>query len=228
ASRPILAAPGSEIAAAELPGASCSSYCEDRGLRCLAEDLPFINSCDALSAIMGCRICEPGEGSDHPAQEVFTTRSGRCLHNTNFRQYPLTCDASHPDTRRLCVCRSILLPTDGRPEVPRLPTTSGPTTKTVTHLHRPALVTNPDAAVPVLVVATDSRPHHLQRCLDSLAKAEGYVPTLVLVSQDGDGKRVRDVVMTQGVLGHQLDTGKKPLGEKLALHYSEALRYAIE
>ncbi|OLP99286.1 hypothetical protein AK812_SmicGene18183 [Symbiodinium microadriaticum] len=49
-------------------------------------------------------------------------------------------------------------------------------------------------------------------------------------------------VMAEGVLGHQVDTGKKPFGEKLApsstrallftlrhaLHYSEALQYAIE
>eukprot|EP00435_Cladocopium_sp_Y103_P055092 s697_g18.t1 len=104
ASHPLLVPASSELLAADFPGTSCSFVCEEAGLRCHPEDLAFINNCAALASL-GCRHCEVDEGPDQPAQELQGPKAGRCLYNGNLGRYPLSCDASHLGTRRLCICR---------------------------------------------------------------------------------------------------------------------------
>eukprot|EP00913_Durusdinium_trenchii_P019934 g18738.t1 len=55
-----------------------------------------------------CERCERNLGSDQPAvASLRSSRSyGACLYNGDILHYPITCEASHRETRRLCVCRA--------------------------------------------------------------------------------------------------------------------------
>ncbi|CAJ1427368.1 unnamed protein product, partial [Effrenium voratum] len=227
AARPVLVPAAGELVAAELPGSSCAASCEDHGLRCLAEDLAFINNCDALSGAMGCRRCEPGEGSEQPAQEVLGVKAGRCLYNTNFRRFPGSCSAAHEGTRRLCVCREPLQLAAAM----ALKVTTTLTTTIVTslpELEAPAeLASFHPEQLAVLVIATGQRPRYLEQCLDSLVQAYGFNPRMVFVSQDGEGTEAKIIVQRLKLGWRQVDLGPKSFGERVASHYKAALQYVL-
>ncbi|CAK9032488.1 unnamed protein product [Durusdinium trenchii] len=225
--RPVLLPAGAELLGADLPGTSCDAVCEEAGLECHPEDLPFINSCRALEAL-NCRRCEADEGPDQPAQEVQGARAGRCLYNGNLGRFPLACGASHVGTRRLCVCRerialaAVAQTTEATStERPKAPVLEAPVTAP------PAL----DALLPqnlaVLVLASGLRPRSLERSLQSLSQAYGYNKHMVFVSQDGDGDQAKITAQKFRVGWQQVDTGVKSAGEKEALHYKLALEHVV-
>eukprot|EP00435_Cladocopium_sp_Y103_P062495 s697_g24.t1 len=109
AARPLLLAPNGELLAADRTGQSCSDFCTSRGGFCAASDLLFANSCEAMRTVLFCERCERNMGSDQPA--VASSRSSRsygaCLYNGDILHHPITCEAAHRETRRLCVCRDV-------------------------------------------------------------------------------------------------------------------------
>ncbi|CAE8591903.1 unnamed protein product, partial [Polarella glacialis] len=109
--RPLLAAPGALVAASSRSGESCAEFCGTQASQCLAADLVFINDCTTLKRFHYCERCEGNYGSDQPALVVGRQSQayGACLYNSDPFQYPITCEAAHSDTRRLCVCRRPLL-----------------------------------------------------------------------------------------------------------------------
>ncbi|CAE8645940.1 unnamed protein product, partial [Polarella glacialis] len=92
-------------------GESCAEFCGTQASQCLAADLVFINDCTTLKRFHYCERCEGNYGSDQPALVVGRQSQayGACLYNIDPFQYPITCEAAHSDTRRLCVCRRPLL-----------------------------------------------------------------------------------------------------------------------
>jgi len=102
--------PGAEVvpAGSEALGASCDAICNTHSRVCLAQDLGFINTCDALRRFHFCDLCEASMGHDQPALKS-KTKSGRtsnvCLYNEDPVRYPPLCSAAHEETQRLCVCR---------------------------------------------------------------------------------------------------------------------------
>ncbi|CAK9032491.1 unnamed protein product [Durusdinium trenchii] len=107
-SRPLLLAATGDVLAADRTGQSCSDFCETRGASCEASDLLFVNRCEAMRVALFCERCERNLGSDQPAvASLRSSRSyGACLYNGDILHYPITCEASHRETRRLCVCRA--------------------------------------------------------------------------------------------------------------------------
>ncbi|CAL1145258.1 unnamed protein product [Cladocopium goreaui] len=109
-----------EAAPADRTGQSCSDFCTSRGGFCAASDLLFANSCEAMRTVLFCERCERNMGSDQPA--VASSRSSRsygaCLYNGDILHHPITCEAAHRETRRLCVCRDVagVLSTTKTPE----------------------------------------------------------------------------------------------------------------
>ena len=84
-------------------GKACDKTCEDEGLSCLGASSEYnkVNNCDSLKlAFSGlCKTCENSEGDEQPALDVD---AGACLVKTDHSVF--RCAASHPKTRRLCVC----------------------------------------------------------------------------------------------------------------------------
>ncbi|CAJ1379173.1 unnamed protein product, partial [Effrenium voratum] len=107
AKSPLMVAPNAQLLAAERAGQSCRDLCASRGEFCAPSDLRFVNRCDAMKKALFCERCERNMGSDQPA--VASSRSSRsygaCLYNGDVLHHPITCEAAHRDTRRLCVCR---------------------------------------------------------------------------------------------------------------------------
>eukprot|EP00434_Breviolum_minutum_P005706 symbB.v1.2.005027.t2/scaffold287.1/size239285/5 len=109
AGRPLLLAPNADFLAAERTGQSCSDFCALRGGFCAASDLVFANNCEAMRTVLFCERCERNMGADQPAlASLRSSRSyGACLYNGDILHHPITCDAYHRETRRLCVCRNV-------------------------------------------------------------------------------------------------------------------------
>ncbi|CAK9859592.1 unnamed protein product [Sphagnum jensenii] len=88
-------------------GQSCDAACKGRRLSCAADKLSEINNCSELQSYMKCRgLCVASSGPDQPAEVVSTApkhlHPGACLFNTQSSL--LSCQGSHPYTRRLCPC----------------------------------------------------------------------------------------------------------------------------
>ena len=85
-------------------GQNCEKTCEEEGLACLgiSSEYDKVNNCDALKLAFGglCKTCENSEGDEQPALDVD---AGACLVKTDHSVF--RCKASHPKTRRLCVCQ---------------------------------------------------------------------------------------------------------------------------
>lgn len=81
-------------------GESCDTACARGGGRtCDATQLDKLNNCQALQEAFKCTSCGDNEGPDQPAQED----AGPCLVKGSHKDF--VCSASHPKTRRLCVCQ---------------------------------------------------------------------------------------------------------------------------
>mmetsp|Transcript_15210 Transcript_15210/g.51278 ORF Transcript_15210/g.51278 Transcript_15210/m.51278 type:complete len:348 (-) Transcript_15210:46-1089(-) len=82
-------------------GVDCETTCGTVSLGCQEDLLDIINNCDALKiAFPGqCKSCSQSEGNDQPAIDVD---AGICLTKADKKGF--TCKASHPKTRRACVC----------------------------------------------------------------------------------------------------------------------------
>jgi hypothetical protein len=97
-----------KIVAAQEAGMSCDDVCRDVSKRCKDELLDYANNCESLQAYFPCTQCVGSIGSDQPAyvKDDAPVRSlpRSCLYNYDTKSVPLTCQGSHPDTKRLCVC----------------------------------------------------------------------------------------------------------------------------
>eukprot|EP00252_Welwitschia_mirabilis_P010506 TRINITY_DN2380_c0_g1_i2.p1 TRINITY_DN2380_c0_g1~~TRINITY_DN2380_c0_g1_i2.p1 ORF type:complete len:212 (+),score=31.09 TRINITY_DN2380_c0_g1_i2:268-903(+) len=88
-------------------GQSCTATCKSRGQTCVASRLLTLNRCGFLEKHMSCRgSCIASIGSDQPAEVVNTAprhlHPGACMYSKMHSV--LSCDGSHPYTRRLCPC----------------------------------------------------------------------------------------------------------------------------
>ncbi|KAK7257873.1 hypothetical protein RIF29_32168 [Crotalaria pallida] len=88
-------------------GESCDSVCKFRGQSCVPNKLLVLNHCDIIQKFMSCKgACLASVGSDQPAEVVHDApklmNPGSCLYTQT--QSMLSCDGSHPHTRRLCPC----------------------------------------------------------------------------------------------------------------------------
>lgn len=87
-------------------GQSCTAACEAKGQRCVPALASQLNECRALRAAFPCeRGCVASVGDDQPAYALAArdANARKCLVSRS-RPTARTCDASHPDTRRLCPC----------------------------------------------------------------------------------------------------------------------------
>jgi len=84
-------------------GVNCDTTCEKEGLSCLssASAYKMVNTCEALKQVFGenCKTCQKNEGEDQPALDVDKEL---CLQKSDESVFH--CIASHPKTRRLCLC----------------------------------------------------------------------------------------------------------------------------
>jgi len=93
---------GVPVAAAR--GESCSMACASRAMLCDAEQLHFLNSCDALEKHFACEGgCAHQVGKELPVYvpDEMQPTYRQCL--VTFISH-LTCEAQHPSTARLCAC----------------------------------------------------------------------------------------------------------------------------
>lgn len=85
-------------------GKSCDVTCSGRNLQCLSHDFEFVNNCNALRQQFQCEAgCLGGQLGEDVPNYVAVHKPGlyqKCL-TTDF---PPTCRASHPTTRRICPC----------------------------------------------------------------------------------------------------------------------------
>ena len=74
-----------------------------RQMTCDKRGFPVINSCAAMEKVFPCQRCEDSLGFEQPAFVASAvSNAGACLVTT--RPLESTCEASHPDTMRLCPC----------------------------------------------------------------------------------------------------------------------------
>mmetsp|Transcript_126067 Transcript_126067/g.402952 ORF Transcript_126067/g.402952 Transcript_126067/m.402952 type:complete len:804 (+) Transcript_126067:203-2614(+) len=82
---------------------SCSETCQERGMRCDAEQLHFVNNCSLLQQHFDCKFCAHQVGEELPVyvSESSNMNVGQCL--VTFIS-PMKCDPKHAHTQRLCAC----------------------------------------------------------------------------------------------------------------------------
>ncbi|XP_047322083.1 uncharacterized protein LOC124925974 [Impatiens glandulifera] len=88
-------------------GESCDSACKAKGQSCVSNKLKILNQCDILQKYMSCKgACLASTGADQPAEVADDApkrlNPGACLYSK--AQSKLSCDGSHPQTKRLCPC----------------------------------------------------------------------------------------------------------------------------
>ncbi|CAN1195505.1 SREBP regulating gene protein [Linum perenne] len=89
-------------------GESCDTACEsNNGQLCVVNKLLVLNECDVMRKYVGCKGgCVASMGSDQPAEVVDDApkelNPGACLYTKALSM--ISCDGSHPNTRRLCPC----------------------------------------------------------------------------------------------------------------------------
>ncbi|XP_059463623.1 uncharacterized protein LOC132192329 isoform X2 [Corylus avellana] len=86
---------------------SCNSVCKSNGQSCVPNKLLVLNQCDIMQKYLSCKgACLASMGADQPAEVVDDApknlNPGACLFTQ--AQSMLSCDGSHPFTRRLCPC----------------------------------------------------------------------------------------------------------------------------
>ncbi|XP_035539520.1 uncharacterized protein LOC108992488 isoform X2 [Juglans regia] len=86
---------------------SCDSVCKSNGQSCVPNKLLVLNQCEIMQKYMTCKgACLASMGADQPAEVVDDApknlNPGACLFTR--AQAMLSCDGSHPFTRRLCPC----------------------------------------------------------------------------------------------------------------------------
>ena len=99
-------------------GSSCDVTCAQIGLQCDAEQLHFLNNCVDMDKAFGCKYCAHQVGKELPAYVVdeFQPTVGQCL--VTFIS-PMTCQARHSATQRLCACMPIQKVTGSCPPKPK-------------------------------------------------------------------------------------------------------------
>lgn len=88
-------------------GESCTLACKSRGQSCISNRFLALNNCGVLQKYMSCKgACIASIGSDQPAEVIDNAprhlHPGACMYSK--KQAILSCDGSHPYTRRLCPC----------------------------------------------------------------------------------------------------------------------------
>ncbi|XP_031481313.1 uncharacterized protein LOC116251286 [Nymphaea colorata] len=88
-------------------GESCSLVCKSVGQSCVPAKLLILNKCEIMQKYMNCSSgCVASIGADQPAEVVDHApkdlNPGACLYTD--KQSVLSCDGSHPHTKRLCPC----------------------------------------------------------------------------------------------------------------------------
>lgn len=98
----------SKVYRAKVSGVDCNHVCGEHGKKCSVSGLELANTCDVLKQYYPCVECEGSIGADQPAyvheDAPPSSLPRHCLFNHDLRMVPITCEGSHPDTMRLCVC----------------------------------------------------------------------------------------------------------------------------
>ncbi|XP_038899507.1 uncharacterized protein LOC120086783 [Benincasa hispida] len=88
-------------------GESCDSVCKSNEQSCVPNKILVLNHCDIMKKYLSCKGgCLASAGADQPAEVAFDApkelNPGACLYSS--AQSMVSCDGSHPHTRRLCPC----------------------------------------------------------------------------------------------------------------------------
>ena len=85
-----------------LQGDDCVTFCAKLSKKCSVIGLRETNRCEVLKVVAACDMCVNSVGSDQPAVRAS---DGVCLVNSSpSGSNPVTCDARHPETMRICAC----------------------------------------------------------------------------------------------------------------------------
>lgn len=91
-------------------GQSCTMACKSRGQSCVSSRFLALNNCGVLQKYMSCKgACKASIGPDQPAEVIDNAprylHPGACMYSK--KQSILSCEGSHPYTRRLCPCAKL-------------------------------------------------------------------------------------------------------------------------